>query len=308
MLMTTTSPWRWVPLILMAMIFRTTASSSIDGRYSFSLTTFDPSGKLGQVERAIIASSLGTPIIAAILPVQNNSNNEDDRKHAIIMASPQILPSPFLEDDGTSRFTQIAPHIVMGHSGISADGRALIKAAQRLAVEHSYTFEEPVPIELFLEELSLLMQQYTMKPGSRPFGSTLLVAYVPPQTSAQTRKLPKLYRIDPSGSVIAYEENYAIVNGKSLDQGTIERKLKEMMTETSTSSEIDKYRNDLKDILNESMSTNGNRNPSSNNMNDGNDTDGDNIKIPLKTRIISASFSGGEESSSSSSGFVIERK
>ena len=44
---------------------------SIHERHSFSLTTFDSKGILEQVEYAMMATSMGTPIIACILPKQN---------------------------------------------------------------------------------------------------------------------------------------------------------------------------------------------------------------------------------------------
>lgn len=170
----------------------------IDGRFSFSLSTFDPDGKLGQVERATQAAALGTPVVAVCKPGR------------IVLCAPQILPSPLVKDDGTARFAPITSTIVVAHSGISADGRVLVAAAQRLAVEHAYTFDEPIPIDIFLEEVSLLFQEYTMKPGARPFGVTLLVADL--STSAEN-SIPKLYRIDPSGSVQILGQ-VAVVNGK----------------------------------------------------------------------------------------------
>jgi 20S proteasome alpha/beta subunit len=109
-----------------------------------------------------------------------------------------MFPSPFIVDDGTARFCRITNNIAVTHSGVSADGRVMAAAAQRMAVEYAYTFDEPVPIESFLEEVSLLFQEYTMKQGSRPFGCTLLVAYVPFEENDGN---PRLYRIDPSGSV-----------------------------------------------------------------------------------------------------------
>jgi 20S proteasome alpha/beta subunit len=173
------------------------AIESLDGRFSFSLSTFHPSGKLGQVERAMIASSLGTPIVAVI---------KGDR---IVLASPQILPSPFMKDDGTTRFSPITQHIAMAHSGISADGRVLVAAAQQLAVEHAYTYDENIPIDLFLEELSLLFQEYTMTPGVRPFGAIVLIAHTP-----AGGERPQLFRIDPSGSVMSYglDQPVAMIN------------------------------------------------------------------------------------------------
>ena len=114
------------------------------------------------------------------------------------MACPQVFPSPFIVDDGTARFCRITNNIAVAHSGVSADGRVMAAAAQRMAVEYAYTFDEPLTIESFLEEVSLLFQEYTMKQGSRPFGCTLLVAYVPSEDNDGN---PRLYRIDPSGFV-----------------------------------------------------------------------------------------------------------
>lgn len=229
------------------------ASSDIDGRYSFSLTTFDPSGKLGQVERAALAASLGTPIIAICKPGR------------VVLAAPQVLPSVLLKDDGTSRFVYVAPQILMAHSGISADGRVLVAAAQRLAIEHAYTFDEPIPISILLEQMSLLYQEYTMKPGARPFGVTLLVAHVPAAPSINHTKidrtnecsmvLPNLYRIDPSGAVTSLGSSYAVVNGNFLPSMNMEGQLQTLATtmtatsSSSSSSSIEEDRANLTQIL-----------------------------------------------------------
>ena len=204
------------------------ASDNISQRYSFSLTTFDPSGKLGQVERAMEAAAKGTPVVALI------------RHETIIFASPQVLPSPLLEDDGTTRFVRITPEIMVAHSGLSADGRILLAAAQRMAVEHEYTFEEDIRIEIFLEEISLLLQEYTMKAAARPFGVVLVVAYMPSETTRliDDQCEPQLYRIDPSGSVQSLG-NQTVVNGSGLDRTELPGKLSELRKNTGTSVEED---------------------------------------------------------------------
>jgi 20S proteasome alpha/beta subunit len=157
------------------------------------LSTFDSAGRLGQVQHALRASTLGTPILAIA--------TETD----IVMASPEALPSPLIIRDGTSRFILVSKDIMVAHSGLSADGRLLAAAAQRLAVEHDYTFDESIPIEIFLQEMSLLMQEYTMKAAVRPFGACLLIGHNPLSNKIvsmgkSTRK-PTLYRIDPSGAI-----------------------------------------------------------------------------------------------------------
>jgi 20S proteasome subunit alpha 2 len=156
----------------------------LDGRYSFSLTTFDPQGKLAQVERATRAASLGTPVLGICTP------------KGVYLCAPQVLPSPLMLDDGTARFWSISQSIAVAHSGI--DGRIVLAAAQRMAIEYEYTYDEEMPVEAFLEELSLLFQEYTIKAGCRPFGCSLLVAYLDEESANNC-----LFRIDPSGAVEA---------------------------------------------------------------------------------------------------------
>jgi 20S proteasome alpha/beta subunit len=209
-----------------------------EGRYSFSLTTFDPQGKLGQVERAMEAASHGPPIVACVVV-----NDDDDDKNngsssstsmIVVLAAPQVLPSPscFMQDDGTRRFVRITDEILVAHSGLSADGRVLLAAAQRLAVEHEYTYDVAIPIDSFLQQLSLLFQQYTMKPGARPFGCYLVVAYMPTTTRRRqhedSRQKPMICRIDPSGCIEKFDTDHhdggsavvVIINGNHLESLT----------------------------------------------------------------------------------------
>lgn len=172
----------FVIAVLLAITALSTTDAStdpIEGRYSFSLTTFHPSGKLAQLSHATKASSLGPPILAFY----------DSR--GIVLTSLQSLPSPLIHDDGTARFVKITDSILIGHTGVNADGRVVTEAAQRLAVEHSYTFQEEIPMDILLEEIALLYQEYTMKPGVRPFGCSIIVAGLK----------DGLFRIDPSGAV-----------------------------------------------------------------------------------------------------------
>jgi len=102
-----------------------------------------------------------------------------------------------MNDDGTARFVKISNSIVVGHTGVNADGRVLCEAAQRLSVEHTYTFDEEIPVDVLLEEMALLFQEYTMKPGCRPFGSSLIVASLDDNIINGC----SIFRIDPAGTV-----------------------------------------------------------------------------------------------------------
>jgi len=281
-------------------------SAMTDGRHSYSLTTFDPDGKLGQVERALVAASMGTPIVGVI-----KGNN-------IILASPQILPSLLMNDDGTSRFVVVSPQIVLGHSGIASDGRVVMESAQRLAIEHSYTYDEPIPINLFLEELSLLFQAYTISPGVRPCATTLLVGYLPPPPSrsrtsrsskCKPNEKPRLFQIDCSGSVVE-RDTIAIINDKF--QGVdLKSKLLDFAKQNDgdemTGRSSDKTKEDrefVSRIVKETLKNTSNGDKATGktkSSKENRDSVSDNesvIKLPL--RIVSASF-GLEE------GFKVER-
>jgi 20S proteasome alpha/beta subunit len=216
---------------------RTHASSEPnDGRYSYSLTTFDPNGKLGQVERAMRAAEQGTPIVALV------------RSNAVILAAPQVLPSVLCMDDGTRRFVRVTPEIMVAHSGLAADGRILVTSAQRLAIEHEYTFDENISISTFLEELSLLFQEYTMKPGVRPFGASLVVGFVPlsDRIDSEGSISPEVYRLDPSGNV----ENLgdcAVVHG-GMERTDLKAKL-EAMKQAQPQASIDDDSDMIVEIL-----------------------------------------------------------
>jgi len=271
-------------------------SAVTDGRHSYSLTTFNPDGKLGQVERALVAASLGTPIVGVV-----KGNN-------IILASPQILPSPLMNDDGTPRFSVVSPQIVLGHSGISSDGRVVMESAQRLAIEHTYTYDEPIPIGLFLEELSLLFQAYTMKPGARPFGCTLLVGYLPTlctHSATNGAEKPRLFQIDCSGSVVELD-TVAVINGKF--NGDMKTKLLDFANKKDGNDATGRSNNDSREsisrILHEALQNDRIDNSSAttrkkSSRNKDNNNSKELFKLPM--RIISASLSPAE-------GFKVERR
>lgn len=207
-------------LWIIAGVCNASAASSAGNRYSFSLTTFDPSGKLGQVDRAVQAAALGVPVAVAVaLPGK------------VLFVAPQRLPSLLMQDDGTPRFTRLTRQLVVAQTGLSADGRALCAAAQHLVLNHRYTYDEDIPVNTFLQGMSLIFQEYTMKPGCRPFGCTLVVAYVPsstqkqPQTQEESETpCPKLFSIDPSGSITLLED-CCVINGKGEDTETLLKRL-----------------------------------------------------------------------------------
>lgn len=229
-------------VLLFLSSFTTTAIPiRVDQRHSFSLSTFDPTGKLGQVEAAIHAANQGVPIIGTVV-----ISNDTTSTQQLILAAPQVLPkstSMMILDDATPRFVKVSSEIVLAHTGIGPDGRVLLEEAQRLAVEYEYTSgDTEIPIQVLLEELSLLFQEYTVKPGVRPFGTTLLVGYLPNSSSLEQMKeedsesntegenAPCFYRIDPSG-VVSILGDIAVVNADSSSEETETTNIRNKLTD-----------------------------------------------------------------------------
>ncbi|CAB9507851.1 Proteasome subunit alpha type-2 [Seminavis robusta] len=215
-MMVSTVSWRLLVVVLFCYLSTQIQGQSaggyirIDERHAYSLSTFNPQGRLQQVDYAMEAAALGTPVLVLCRPQEG----------VLLMASPQVLPSMFVLDDGTARFLRVTPNLMVAHSGVSADGRVLCAAAQELAIQHEYVYDEEIPIDIFLEEVSLLYQEHTMKIAARPFGATMIVAYQEPaqnianQEDSTATMLPHcFYRIDPSGAVECLGGNFGVING-----------------------------------------------------------------------------------------------
>jgi 20S proteasome subunit alpha 2 len=198
------------------------------GRHSYSLTTFDPSGNLDQVGRAVRASMLGAPVVALSITSSSGARGipAESRTSSSYMSPSSLddgiyicLPlrflgtasSPLIIDDGTPRIVPISSSMCICHTGVGADGRALSENAVRLALDYRYVYGEEIPSEEILEALAEKVQEMTMKAGSRPYGCALLVACL----GATSKDAVAMYRIDPSGSVNLLNANNNVANADS---------------------------------------------------------------------------------------------
>ena len=188
--------------------------SSIGARHSYSLTTFDPSGNLDQVGRAVRASMLGAPIVALSIPpssetivtTPDSESGPTPPEEGIYMCIPLRFlgtKSPLVIDDGTPRIVPISSSICICHTGVGADGRALCDIAVSLALDYRYVYGEEISLEELLETLAEKVQEMTMKAGARPYGCALLVACLGSGNvdGGEKGSGATMYRIDPSGSV-----------------------------------------------------------------------------------------------------------
>ncbi len=168
-------------------------------RYTFSLTTFSPSGKLVQIEYALAAVSSG----AASVGIKATNG--------VVLATEKKHKSVLYEEHSTHKIEKIADHIGIVYSGMGPDYRLLVRRARKMAQDYALMYEEPIPTAQLVQRLAMVMQEYTQSGGVRPFGVSLLVC-------GFEHGKPFLFQCDPSGAYFAWKATAMgknFVNGKT---------------------------------------------------------------------------------------------
>jgi len=168
-------------------------------RYSFSLTTFSPSGKLVQIEYALAAVAAGAPSVGI------------KAKNGVVLATEKKQSSVLYDDQAIHKIELITKNCGMVYSGMGPDFRVLVKSARKLAQQYYLTYEEPIPTAQLVQRIATVMQEYTQQGGVRPFGVSLLVA-----GWDEDEQRSYLYQCDPSGAFFAWK---ATAMGKNHTNG-----------------------------------------------------------------------------------------
>merc|ERR1711990_611397 len=164
----------------------TCAKEMGDSAYSFSLTTFSPSGKLVQIEYAINAVQQ-RPTALGIKAT-----------NGVVVATEKKLPTKLIDEDSVEKTSVITKNIGVVYSGLAPDFRLLVKKGRKKAQEYFKVYKENIPVSQLVRELASIMQEFTQSGGVRPFGVSLLVA-------GYDAKGPQLYQVDPSGAYWAWK-------------------------------------------------------------------------------------------------------
>eukprot|EP00761_Pharyngomonas_kirbyi_P011807 gb/GECH01011833.1/.p1 GENE.gb/GECH01011833.1/~~gb/GECH01011833.1/.p1 ORF type:complete len:235 (+),score=63.67 gb/GECH01011833.1/:1-705(+) len=153
----------------------------MDSSYSFSLTTFSPSGKLIQIDYALNAVAAGGTSLSI------------KAKNGVVVAAEKKMPSNLFDSSTIHRVSPLTDHIGMVYSGMGPDSRVLVRKGRKQAEKYYRIYQEPIPTSQLVKEMATVMQEYTQSGGVRPFGVSLLVA-------GYDDNGPHLYQVDPSGS------------------------------------------------------------------------------------------------------------
>ena len=187
----------------------------MSSRYSFSLTTFSPSGKLVQIEHALAAVNQGSTsvgikgtfstvfhlVFRTFVPYFPRRRRRLRRvaTNGIIIATEKKLASPLMDDSSLEKVAQICGNIGMVYSGMGPDFRVLIAKARKSAQAYKRMYGQDPPTAILVKEVASVMQEYTQSGGVRPFGVSLLIC------GWDDHEGYMLYQVDPSGSYFAWK-------------------------------------------------------------------------------------------------------
>ncbi|PVU91692.1 hypothetical protein BB561_004254 [Smittium simulii] len=154
--------------------------------YNFSLTTFSPSGKLGQIEHALAAVNKGVTAVGI------------KAKDSVVIACIKKPSTTLIDLTSLSSVEMVCATIGMTYSGMGPDFRVLLSKARSLAQEYIMVYQEDPPVNIIVKNLASVIQDYTQSGGVRPFGLSLLIAGF--DTFG-----PSLFQVDPSGAYFPWK-------------------------------------------------------------------------------------------------------
>ena len=93
-------------------------------RYSFSLTTFSPTGKLVQIEYALAAVQAGSTSVGI------------KATDGVVIACVKKLPSILNDPASLSKMNMIHERLGFVYSGMGPDARVLAKQARKIALKY----------------------------------------------------------------------------------------------------------------------------------------------------------------------------
>eukprot|EP00126_Sphaerothecum_destruens_P015228 Sdes_comp9160_c0_seq1m630 len=155
-------------------------------RYSYSLTTFSPSGKLVQIEYALQAVQKGRTSIGI------------KASNGVVIATEKKMPSILMDETSLQKVSKVSANSGLVYSGMGPDSRVLTNKARKSAQSYYQVYQEVIPVSQLVREIASVMQEFTQSGGVRPFGISLLVA-------GWDEGKPHLYQVDPSGSYFAWK-------------------------------------------------------------------------------------------------------
>jgi len=157
-----------------------------NSEYSFSLTTFSPDGRLGQIECALAAVADQPPALGI------------KAKNGVVIACEKKVPSILVDETTFSKVKNLSDNVGLVYAGMPGDYRVLLRRGQKLAMQYYTMYRELIPVSQMVREEAAVMQEFTQSGGVRPFGVSLLMAGIDDGG-------PQLFQVDASGTYFAWK-------------------------------------------------------------------------------------------------------
>lgn len=172
-----------------------------------SLNVFSSEGKLVQCENALKAA------VNSALSI--GCSSEDG---CVIMSFKNL--SSLVDKKNFHKVFTVCPSIGVTYSGLQPDFRAQLGVAQRICQDYYDVYRRFPFLDVFMNEFSLSVQEFSQKGGLRPFGTFLIFC-------GETRDGPCCYQMDPSGS---FKKVRLTASGKEFEGATrfIERRIEKL--------------------------------------------------------------------------------
>ena len=148
--------------------------------YDRGTTIFSPDGRLYQVEYAREAVKQGAPVVGV------------RASDGVAFVAHRASQSPLVESESIEKLHGVDDHVAVASAGHAADTRRLVDVARRAAQQERLQYGQPATAADLATTVADHVQENTQSGGTRPYGTTLLVAGVDAE--------PGLYEIDPSGA------------------------------------------------------------------------------------------------------------
>lgn len=148
-------------------------------QYDTDVTTWSPQGRLFQVEYAEESVKQGSACVGVA-----------STTHAVLAA---LKRSPGELGSYQQKVFRLDDHVGLAMSGLTADGRSLVKYMRGECLNHKFVFGAPLQTERLVLDVADKHQECTQSYVRRPYGVGLLVA-------GCDRNGPHIYQTSPSGN------------------------------------------------------------------------------------------------------------
>jgi|EP00927_Polykrikos_kofoidii_P002942 20S proteasome subunit alpha 2 len=157
-----------------------------DSQYSFSLTTFSPSGKLVQIEYALNRVADGPSALGI------------KAKNGVVLAAEKKLSSILVDESTHEKVANLSENCGVVYAGLVPDYRVLLSRGRKMAQQYYTMYRELIPVSQIVRDEAAVMQEFTQSGGVRPFGISLMIA-------GYDDSGPQLFQVDPSGAYFGWK-------------------------------------------------------------------------------------------------------